>query len=266
MTGRRGRAAGALRAAIDIESVLHPDAAALTGSPNPSSRPALHHIVCASVLLFRQDGAHGEVRDLDLRTFSADAHSEPEIIGFVDRALPDPADGRALLISWNGRTSDMRTLRHRASALWMFGLNRLRAWSAPDQSRHRDLMKDIEPGLARGDFWALRDVCAGMGFALRPGGRTTVPQMLLACDHDAIALRNRRDVVATMLAYAAQESFVRGCDIPLASAWAAVGDLRRIDPAVSNGSSALTTHHLVEFGRQRLAETSRAGCGCSVVA
>ena len=262
MTRSRRRDTGAPRAALDIESVLHPDAAGLTGSPNPSSRPALHHVVCASVLLFRQQEGHGAIGDLDLRTFSADAHAEPEIIGFVDRTLPDPADRRSLLITWNGRTSDMRTLRHRASALWMFGLDRLRAWSAADPTRHRDLMKDTEPGLTRGDFWALRDVCAGMGFALRPGGRATVPQMLLAGDHAAIALRNRRDAVAAMLTFAAHDSFLRGCDIPLASAWAAIGGLQRIDPPISDGSSALSTHHLVELGRQRLAAAARDGCGC----
>ena len=129
MSGRSTRTvAGAV---IDIETVIDEDAAAWSGSPKPGERAPLRRIVCASVLRFVQTPDHGEIVELDLRTFNSDRHAEAEIIGFVDRTLPDPANERSLLVSWNGRAHDMRLLRHRACAAWMFATPNLRGWCSP---------------------------------------------------------------------------------------------------------------------------------------
>ena len=252
-------------AVIDIESVVDEDAAAWSGSPTPARRAALHRVICVSVLRFTQDALHGEISGLDLRTFNADEHAEAEIIGFTDRMLPDGSREGSRLVSWNGKSSDLRLLRHRACANWMFALPNLRSWCDPEaRFRHVDMMVDANVGLGRGDWWALRDVCAGLSVSLRPGPSLSISQARLAGNSGAVALRNRRDVVGTLLTYANWESFRRGCPLAAASAWRAVSGLKGIDPERPDGTANLAQHHMVEvaMAHYRRADEQAIQCGC----
>ena len=244
-------------AVLDIESV--PDRDALAQAPRHSNaghgRPALHRIVCASVLVC-EEGQAG-FGPIDLRTFAHPEMDEGAIIGFVDLLLPDPAEPSSRLVTWNGG-HDLRVMRHRACSSWMFGLRSLAGWCLDAAGEHVDVMERVACGGRRAN-WALADVCAGLGFAIR-GGLAGRPVLTLHSRgrHDAVAEHNRLDVVGTFLAYAYQRSFETGDDRHACTAWTQVSDVLASIAAVDQNVPSLATHHLAAMARARISGPPRS--------
>lgn len=238
-------------AVLDVESV--PDGDALSQAPRHSAgghgRPALHRIVAATVLVCREDG--DGFADLDIRTFAHPELDEVSIVGCVDLLLPDPAEAGSRLVTWNG-LHDLRLLRQRACSHWMFQLAALPGWCGGGSGRHVDVMDLYACDDARGR-WRLADVCAGLGFAIHAGlpGRT-VALLNARGRHDAVAERNRMDVVGTFLAYAYHRSFETGDDRWAASAWTRAADLLAPLAGIDANVQPLATHHLVSLARGRV--------------
>lgn len=242
-------------AVLDVESV--PDGDALSQGRRHAGgghgRPALHRLVAAGVLACTETDRG--FADLQLRVFAHPACSEVELIGCVDLMLPDPADERSMLVTWNGG-HDLRLLRHRACSNWLFGLDALPAWCGAPAGRHRDLMKEVAFADPRGR-WALADVCAGLGFAIR-NGLSGQPVLTLHARgrHDAVAEHCMLDVVGTFMVYAYHRSFETGDDRFAATAWSlvaeALGAAGRVDPDVQS----LADHHLASIARSRLTRAS----------
>lgn len=255
-------------AVLDVETVVSADAVRLAprASGRGFGRRPLHRVVCASVLRFVEEEPHGEVSGITLQTFHAGRCEEHAIIGGIEAALPDPTAEDTRLLTWNGRSHDVVLLSGRAQALWMFGLPRLRGWTAAPSSRHVDAML-VAAGSGRlGDMPSLSDVSASLGFPHRPvDANRDVRRMVDDGDWDAVAARNRCDVVATFLVAAHQSSWRRGCQVPVASAWTALTDAvprlagrtRHLDP--------FATNVLASLGRRRLAEHRSGAIACHCV-
>lgn len=245
---------------LDVESV--PDADALANARRHSrgghARPALHRIVSATVLTCRA-GADG-FADLDIRTFAHPEFDETAILGCVDLVLPDPTDPNATLVTWNG-SHDLRLLRHRACANWMFGLRSVGGWWDDPAGRHDDAMA-MTAGADPYGRWALADVCAGLGFPIRAGlsGRTVL-SLHAQERHDGVAEHNRMDVVGTFLAWAYGLSFATGDERWTASAWVGGADLlagvAHVDPDVQ----PLARHHIAAIARSRITAPAPDGRG-----
>lgn len=255
-------------AVLDVETLVSDDAVRLAprASARGHGRRPLHRVVCASVLRFVEHGPHGEVAGLSLDTYHAGRCEEHAILGGVDAALPDPGSAAGRLLTWNGRSHDLPLLAGRAQALWMFELPRLRGWSAAPRDRHVDAML-VAAGSGRlGDMPSLADVSASLGFPHRPvDANRDVRRMVDEGDWDAVAARNRCDVAATFLVWAHQSSWRRGCQVPVASAWAALADAV---PALAGRLRHLdlfATNVLASLGRRRLAEhrVGALACACA---
>lgn len=239
-------------AVLDIETVPDPDAQSLAHrlTRGAHGRTALHRVVCASVLRAVEDG--GGFRDLDLRTFGEDAHDEAAIIGFVDLLLPDPAEPASVLVTWNGQRADLRVLKLRACANWLFATPALAGWTGAPAGTHLDLMQSGF-GVGCTDRWSLPDVCAAFGLALRPGLLARSVSRLHGEDRmDAVIEHNRMDVIGTFLAYAFNRSFETGEDVFAATALDAVSTLMERVPTVNVGLKTISRHHLVDVARSRL--------------
>lgn len=245
-------------AVVDIETVPDPDAMSLAHrlSGDGTRRAALHRVVCASVL--RAVEGPGGFSALDLRSFDETAHDEAVIVGFVDLLLPDPADASSTLVTYNGRRADLRILRHRACANWLFAVPALAGWTGSPAGRHVDLL-ERGFGVGAGDRWSLSDVCAGLGLAIRPGllGRS-VARLHGEGRMDAVVEHNRMDVLGTFLAYGYHRSLETGDDAFAASAWDGVARLMERVPTVNVGAETIARHHLVDVARSRLTACAAA--------
>lgn len=238
-------------AVLDLETAPCADALSLT--PRGGSghrRGALHRIVSASVLTASETEAG--FTDLDVRTFSADQLTEPEILSFVDLLLPEPDDPTARLVTYNGSEADLRMLRLRAAAFWMFDARRIAGWTGSPAGVHFDLI--LSGFGASGMRWSLPDLCAGLGFAMRTGLLARSVDQLIGDDRwDAVVEHNMMDVVGTFLAYAHHRSMESGSILHAATAWQGVGRLLGGTRTVNAGLERIADHHMVDFARQRLA-------------
>ena len=249
---RPGREKRRRFAVLDVESVPCVDslANAPTQARSGHDRPALHRIVAASVLTGWESvgGFHG----LDIRTFGEDRQKECEIIGFVDLLLPDPSDPQSRLITFNG-AHDLALLRHRAMAGWHFGCRNVAGWCGDPAGVNDDIM--LAGRRHAGPFWSLADICAGLGLPLRQGlpGRT-VAKLHAEGRFDAIAERNRADVIGTFIAYAHGRSFETGEDVFAASAWSEIAELMRGSAQSDPNIAPISRHFMVSVARQRLIE------------
>lgn len=235
---------------LDIETLPCPDSLsqAHAKSRGGYARPALHKVICASVLTAdeRVSGYH----DLDIRTFDEGMIDEAGLIGFVDLLLPDPSDDRSRLVTFNGARSDLAILKHRACANWLFAVPSLSGW-CEGRGDHVDLMQVGFGSLD--DRWSLSDICAGFGLAIRGGllGRS-VAQLHGTGRLDAVREHNRLDVVGTFLAYAYHRSFQAANNRFVASAWDQVAKLLDGVPSVNLEAVRLSRHHLVSLARDHL--------------
>lgn len=246
---------------LDIESAPSMDLVRTVGREgrNGFERPALHKIVCASVLTFYQCIETGEFSSLSLHTFTSEIRPEASILVGINLLLPDASAADSRLITWNGR-HDMRMLHARAVALWLSELDALRGWmQRASVPRHLDLMR--ETGADARGWQRLRDVCASMGVTLHSGDET-MTRALAAGAWDRVAGHNRMDVLGTFLIHAGREAFRRGCPVPQATAWREVSQLTNGRRASSFHESALSTHYLVDVAARQLASHNERNCRC----
>jgi hypothetical protein len=233
---------------LDIETV--PDADAVALAP-PSSvggwrRSVLHRIVAASVIAFEEDAVTGEIRRLRLSTWHAGRVPEPDIIGLVDAALPDPRDERSVLITFNGASHDVPILCSRAMALWMFDLPDLHGWQL-ERTRHCDLIFGYG---ARSKRPSLSEVCASFGFQVAVGARErNSARSIEAGDWQAVTRKCEADVAATFIAYAYRRAWELGDARPVASAWMGLSE------GIADHGDRL--HHLRHFRHHHLVEVAR---------
>ena len=235
---------------LDVESVPCPDAVCQTNrhARGGHGRTALHRLV-ATTILTAIEGRRG-FSGVEIRTFAHPRHAETDMLGYVDLLLPDPADVTSKLVTYNGG-HDLRLLRHRACALWMFDLPSLSGWCGDASGRMVDLM--AEPLGERLDPWSLPDVCAALGLPIRRGlsGRT-VARLHAEGHHGAVAEHNRLDVIGTFIAYAHRRSFEEGDDAFAATAWAGVGNAMEGVASCDPNVQSLSSHHLVALSRSRI--------------
>lgn len=242
-------------AVLDIETVASADAVSLTvRGTSGRGRGALHEIVSASVLTAEEtdDG----FADVDVRTFTALDHQEGAILSFVDYLLPDPAERGARLVTYNGGDADLRLLKLRAASLWAFDLRRVAGWTGEPSGTHVDLIRE---GWGSAGFrWSLPDLCAGLGFAVRPGRLArSIDRLVGEGCWDVVAEHNMMDVVGTFLAYAHLRSMQDGTPGFAASAWTGMARMLDGTRSVNVGLQRLADHHLVEVARGRIAEKGR---------
>lgn len=237
-------------AVLDVESVPDGDALAMAArqSRGGHGRTALHRLVAATVLTAVE--LPTGFAEVDMRTFAHPAFVEADMIGYVDLLLPAPEDPASILVVYNG-AHDLRLLRHRASARWMFDLPRLSGWCGAAAGAVVDLI--VPPFGADVDRWSLSDTCAGLGLPIRRGPLArTVHRLNAEGHHDAVADRNRLDVIGTFIAYAHRRAFETGREALAASAWAALPGICAASAWRDRNVEALECHHLVSMARTRL--------------
>lgn len=244
-------------AVLDIETMPCQDAMAITvrGACDPK-RPALHQL-CSAAVLTGTETSDG-FKDVEVAVFTRQRLSEVEMLGCLDVVLPDPADSSSKLIVYNGLVHDLRVLRLRLAANWMFSARVLSGWCIPERGRVLDMM--VEGFGGRGKYWNLPDLCAGLGFAIRPGLlRRPVSEMVAKGRWDIVAEHNLMDVVGTYLAYASWRSLVTGSDRPVATAWVCVAEALSELASAEDTFGCVNRHHLLGTARARLVGTAKQG-------
>ncbi len=236
-------------AVLDIETVPCADAMsmAVRGREDPR-RQALHRI-CSAAMLIGRESDQG-FSNCEVAVFTNERLSEVEILGCMDLLCPDPDEEASRLIVYNGSTSDLRNIRLRLGANWLFAHRKLARWTGRPTGRIVDL---INQGLGGSrPRWSLSDLCAGLGFPMREGLLAqSVVSMAGKGRWDVVAEHNMMDVVGTFLAYATDRSIEKGSDIFASTAWVECGRMLEEFSSVNKGRERFTRHHLLEEARAR---------------
>lgn len=247
---------------IDVETVPDADVVALApaGAVAGRSRRAMHRVVCATLLSFAERPEHGELRCLDMRTVTLERMEEGPLLGTVDTLLPDPEDGRSILVTFAGAMHDMVVLRQRAMRLWMFDMPRVRGW-AERRANHHDLMYAFG---SRPPYPSLAEVCALIGADLGVSrSDEAATRWIERGDWLPMVRRNQGDVAATFLAYAYLSAWRRGCERPVATGWTSLAEMILRQGDATHHLRGFSRHHMVGFAAKRLEALAEAGsCRC----
>ncbi len=247
---------------LDIETVPDGDVVSLAprGAVAGRSKRALHRAVCATLLTFAEGREHGELRCLDMHTFTLERLEEGELLGGIDSCLPNPHDG-SILVTYAGAMHDLVVLKQRAMRLWMFDMPQLRGWSER-HPHHYDLLYSFG---SRPAYSSLAEVMALIGADLA-GSRPADPasRSIERGDWAPIIRRNRNDVCATFMAYAYWSAWQRGCEYPVATAWGELSAFIRSLGDRGHDMHAFSRHHMVDFASRRLPVLgAERTCRCS---